>query len=110
MFLDLRVKVNPDWRNNERTLDELGVPKRTAKPSEDAEAATSQALISWNFSAPPTEYPVSTSKPVDAARYMPSRRAQDGELMRRVAAGDAEAFAQLFRAPPGRRSTGSRST
>jgi GTP-binding protein Era len=27
VFLDLRVKVNPDWRNNERTLDELGVPK-----------------------------------------------------------------------------------
>ena len=26
VFLDLRVKVNPDWRNNERTLDELGVP------------------------------------------------------------------------------------
>ena len=32
MFLDLRVKVNPDWRNNERTLDEIGVPKRTTKP------------------------------------------------------------------------------
>ena len=27
VFLDLRVKVNPDWRNNERMLDELGVPK-----------------------------------------------------------------------------------
>jgi GTP-binding protein Era len=27
VFLDLRVKVNPDWRNNERTLDDLGVPK-----------------------------------------------------------------------------------
>jgi GTPase len=27
VYLDLRVKVNPDWRNNERTLDELGVPK-----------------------------------------------------------------------------------
>ncbi len=32
VFLDLRVKVNPDWRNDERTLDELGVPKRTTKP------------------------------------------------------------------------------
>ena len=32
VFLDLRVKVNPDWRNDERTLDQLGVPKRTAKP------------------------------------------------------------------------------
>ncbi len=31
VFLDLRVKVNPDWRNDERTLDQLGVPKRTAK-------------------------------------------------------------------------------
>jgi GTP-binding protein Era len=27
VFLDLRVKVDPDWRNNERTLDALGVPK-----------------------------------------------------------------------------------
>jgi GTPase len=27
VFLDLRVKVNPDWRNDERRLDELGVPK-----------------------------------------------------------------------------------
>ena len=27
VYLDLRVKVNPDWRNNERTLDDLGVPK-----------------------------------------------------------------------------------
>jgi len=31
VFLDLRVKVNPDWRNNERTLDELGVPRRRPK-------------------------------------------------------------------------------
>jgi GTPase len=31
VFLDLRVKVNPDWRNNERTLDELGVPKSRPK-------------------------------------------------------------------------------
>jgi GTP-binding protein Era len=27
VFLDLRVKVDPDWRNNDRTLDVLGVPK-----------------------------------------------------------------------------------
>jgi GTPase len=32
VFLDLRVKVNPDWRNNERTLDELGVPEVKRKP------------------------------------------------------------------------------
>ena len=31
VFLDLRVKVNPDWRNNERTLDQLGVPKSRPK-------------------------------------------------------------------------------
>jgi GTPase len=31
VFLDLRVKVNPDWRNNERTLDELGVPRTRRK-------------------------------------------------------------------------------
>lgn len=27
VFLDLRVKVNPDWRDNERALDDIGVPK-----------------------------------------------------------------------------------
>ena len=26
VFLDLRVKVDPNWRNNERTLDQLGIP------------------------------------------------------------------------------------
>jgi GTP-binding protein Era len=31
VFLDLRVKVNPDWRNNERTLDALGVPETRAR-------------------------------------------------------------------------------
>jgi GTPase len=30
IFLDLRVKVNPDWRDDDRTLDDLGVP-RTAR-------------------------------------------------------------------------------
>ena len=34
VFLDLRVKVNADWRNDERALDQLGVPKarRPARP------------------------------------------------------------------------------
>ena len=32
VFLDLRVKVNPDWRNDERALDRLGVPK-TRRPT-----------------------------------------------------------------------------
>jgi GTP-binding protein Era len=27
VFLDLRVKVNPDWRNDERALDALGLPR-----------------------------------------------------------------------------------
>jgi GTP-binding protein Era len=27
VFLDLHVKVNPDWRDDERTLDALGLPK-----------------------------------------------------------------------------------
>ena len=31
VFLDLRVKVNPDWRNDERTLDALGVPRSSKK-------------------------------------------------------------------------------
>jgi GTP-binding protein Era len=32
VFLDLRVKVNADWRNDERALDRLGVPK-TRRPT-----------------------------------------------------------------------------
>ena len=33
VFLDLRVKVNANWRNNDRTLDELGVPRTARRPS-----------------------------------------------------------------------------
>jgi GTP-binding protein Era len=33
VFLDLRVKVNPDWRNNERALDDIGVPRTARRPS-----------------------------------------------------------------------------
>jgi hypothetical protein len=33
IFLDLRVKVNPDWRNNERALDDMGVPRTARRPS-----------------------------------------------------------------------------
>ncbi len=32
VFLDLRVKVNPDWRNDDRALDELGVPRTARRP------------------------------------------------------------------------------
>ena len=32
VFLDLRVKVNPDWRDDDRTLDELGVPRTARRP------------------------------------------------------------------------------
>jgi GTP-binding protein Era len=31
VFLDLRVKVNPDWRDNDRVLDEIGVPTPSAR-------------------------------------------------------------------------------
>ena len=31
VFLDLRVKVNADWRNNHRALDDIGVPKSTRR-------------------------------------------------------------------------------
>jgi GTP-binding protein Era len=32
VFLDLRVKVNPDWRNDDRALDDIGVPRSTERP------------------------------------------------------------------------------
>lgn len=32
VFLDLRVKVDPDWRNNDRALDAIGVPRTVRKP------------------------------------------------------------------------------
>ncbi|HSC27267.1 MAG TPA: GTPase Era [Vicinamibacterales bacterium] len=32
VFLDLRVKVNPHWRDDDRTLDELGVPRTARRP------------------------------------------------------------------------------
>ena len=31
VFLDLRVKVNPDWRNDDRALDDIGVPRPTRR-------------------------------------------------------------------------------
>ena len=31
VFLDLRVKVNPDWRDNDRVLDDIGVPRSEKK-------------------------------------------------------------------------------
>jgi GTP-binding protein Era len=33
VFLDLRVKVNPDWRDNDRVLDEIGLPQSTSGKS-----------------------------------------------------------------------------
>jgi GTP-binding protein Era len=33
VFLDLRVKVNADWRDDDRTLDDLGVPRTVRRPS-----------------------------------------------------------------------------
>jgi hypothetical protein len=30
-LLDLRVKVNPDWRNDDRALDDIGVPRSTRR-------------------------------------------------------------------------------
>jgi GTP-binding protein Era len=32
VFLDLRVKVNADWRNDDRALDGLGVPRAANRP------------------------------------------------------------------------------
>ncbi len=39
VFLDLRVKVNPDWRDNDRALDEIGVPRPGARGARGARGA-----------------------------------------------------------------------
>lgn len=31
VYLDLRVKVNPDWRDNDRVLDDIGVPQMSGR-------------------------------------------------------------------------------
>jgi GTPase len=33
VFLDLRVKVSPDWRDSDRALDDLGVPRALRRPA-----------------------------------------------------------------------------
>ena len=33
VFLDLQVKVRPDWRENERVLDDIGVERGRPRPS-----------------------------------------------------------------------------
>jgi GTP-binding protein Era len=33
VFLDLRVKVNPNWRDNDRVLDDIGVPRSSTRPA-----------------------------------------------------------------------------
>ena len=35
VFLDLRVKVNPDWRDNDRVLDDIGVPRSNMRGDGD---------------------------------------------------------------------------
>ncbi len=39
VFLDLRVKVNPDWRDNDRVLDDIGVPRSNTKGTNAARGA-----------------------------------------------------------------------
>jgi GTP-binding protein Era len=39
VFLDLRVKVDPDWRDNDRTLDQLGVPQSARRPGKRGRGA-----------------------------------------------------------------------
>jgi GTP-binding protein Era len=42
VFLDLRVKVNPDWRNDDRALDDLGVPRTARRPGRAREPRKSR--------------------------------------------------------------------
>jgi GTP-binding protein Era len=41
VFLDLRVKVNPDWRDNDRVLDDIGVPRSNMKGTSAARGTRS---------------------------------------------------------------------
>ena len=51
----------------------------------------------WNFRPCQTEYPVNTSNQEDMSGRLPTDRVPDDELVRRISAGDAEAFTALFR-------------
>ena len=46
VFLDLRVKVNPDWRDNDRVLDDIGVPRSNTKGT-SAARGTRGAKSRW---------------------------------------------------------------
>jgi GTP-binding protein Era len=39
VYLDLRVKVDPDWRNTDRRLDDIGVPRTVRKPAKTLKPA-----------------------------------------------------------------------
>jgi GTP-binding protein Era len=41
VFLDLRVKVSPGWRDNDRVLDAIGVPHMSARGAKGAKGAKS---------------------------------------------------------------------
>jgi GTP-binding protein Era len=38
VYLDLRVKVKPDWRDDERVLDDLGLPQRKSRKGRRTES------------------------------------------------------------------------
>ena len=42
VYLDLRVKVNPHWRDNDRVLDDIGVPAESARGARGAKGARSR--------------------------------------------------------------------
>ncbi|MFL6278582.1 MAG: GTPase Era [Vicinamibacterales bacterium] len=39
VFLDLHVKVNPDWRDNDRVLDDIGLPQLSGRGAHGAKRA-----------------------------------------------------------------------
>jgi GTP-binding protein Era len=43
VFLDLRVKVNPQWRDDDRALNEIGIPQSSGGSGRRARAATPAA-------------------------------------------------------------------
>ena len=92
VYLDLRVKVDPDWRNNDRTLDEIGVPRTVRKPAKPSGPGAGQArpstdvrarMITTRFAPAPTGH-LHLGHVVNALYVWETARREGGRVLLRI--------------------------